>query len=436
MTDNLEQTVLGSLLADYHYHSHALGIVRHFHFYETKHQHIFRAIENLNEGQVPVDVVTVTQEVKKLGLLETVGGAYYISSLTEYRTFSQIEQYCYFVLEAFLKTQIQILGATMQGRAKEPVSDPFEIIGDAEKSLADLISGIAAKKTETVGEIRTEVLAEMDRVLTSGKRSGILCSIDRLNKQTSGWQKGHLIIVAGRPGMGKTAAAVDFALTPAINGEPVAFFSMEMPKEEITGRIMSIQSHIPAQEIVNKTLNRDNLNYLTKNSEGLQSVPLYIDDTPALTLHQLRTRARKLKKEKGIKLIIVDYLQLMTGGKKGANREQEISEISRGLKALAKELELPIIALSQLNRGVEDRADKKPALSDLRESGAIEQDADMVIFLLRPEYYHLTSYQIGNEEINAEGLMVFIIAKFRNGSPGEIRAKFIAQNTMIANYNN
>lgn len=432
----IEQTVLGTIIERFLDSKGALDIVRHHHFEKTEHQHVCRAVENLSSRNEPVDILTVTSEVSKMGLLQSVGGSYFIGSLLNSRTYEPLETYCYLILEGFLKRQMTLLGVTVQSRVGEPICDVYAVMDEIEKTLSELQAGIASKKVETVGEIRETVLTEMETVLTTGRKSGVLCGIEAINKHTSGWQKGNLIIVAGRPGMGKTAVAVDFALTPAMNGEAVAFFSLEMSKEEITGRIMSVQSSIPSQDIVNKSLNRDNLNYLIKNSEQLKKIPLFIDDTPALTLYQLRSKSRKLKRDKDVKLIVVDYLQLMTGsGNKKANREQDIAEISRGLKALAKELQVPIIALSQLNRGPEDRPNKKPMMSDLRESGAIEQDADMVIFPFRPEYYDIERYETSKGEIPTEGLMMFIFAKFRNGSPGEIRARFIKEQTMITNYN-
>lgn len=434
--NNIEEVILGSLISNWQEHINVFGILKPEHFYESKNSTVYRAINNLNQKGLPIDIVTVCNELKILGLLEACGGTYEISTLMSKAVYSNLERHSYIVVESFLKRQIELLALTIQNKIKEPVTDVFELIGETEKILSDLLNGISIGKIQSIEEIKNEVLDEMREVVLSGKKSGVTCSIDAINNHTSGWQKGNLIILAGRPGMGKTSAALDFALEPAMNGKATAFFSLEMPIKELVGRAMSMKSAFNVQNLINKNVNNEDVRYLTKESEIFNRVPLYIDETPQLTLHDFRNKVRKLKREKGIELIIIDYLQLMrvSSKQKPGNREQEISEISRGLKAIAKELDLPIIALAQLSRQPEMRPDKKPIISDLRESGAIEQDADLIIFLFRPEYYAFETYTHGNQEIPAKGLLMFIFAKFRNGAVGEIKSRFIGSNTLILNY--
>lgn len=431
-----ESAVIGSILTNWTEHVNCFGIIQNFHFNDYVHQCIFKGLESLNSKNKTIDSITVANELKVMGLLEAIGGSYTLEKYKDFNMFSSVEIHCYLILEAYLKREVERFGMIIQNRVKDVGQDVFEVIAEAEKTLSELVKGVVTKNIEGIEVVKNDVILEMYEVLKSGKKSGILTSIHDLNAHTSGWQKQNLIILAGRPGMGKTAAALDFALTPALNGQSVAFFSLEMSKEELTGRALSIISHVNVQKITNKNLTEQEIIYIEKQGESLNNVPLFIDDSPSLSIFSLRNKARKMKREKGIELIIIDYLQLMTvkSNSKSGNREQEISEISRGLKALAKELDIPIIALAQLSRAVELRSDKKPLLSDLRESGAIEQDADMIIFPFRPEYYGMKDYLWGNETINSEQLLIWIIGKFRNGSTGEIKSKFIGDNTMVVNY--
>lgn len=433
----IEKAVLGSIMFAPSNHTNLFSMLKSLHFGHRPHSFIFKAMEALNNANKPIDFITVGEELSLMGKLEECGGYHTLTTLTNHNVFSQLESHCLLIVQDYLKREVQKIGMYIQNKSNDLGSDIFELIGETETKLTDLVKGVLTDTTKSIGPIKDKVLEECEVVLKTGKKSGVLCSIERLNNQTSGWQKSDLIILAGRPGMGKTSAALDFALYPALNGKATVFFSLEMSKEQLTSRVLSIVSNIGVQEIVNKNLDRDKLNHITNAALVLDGVPLFIDDKPAISIFELKNRCRVLKKDYGIELIVVDYLQLMTvkSDSKSGNREQEISEISRGLKALAKELDIPIIALAQLSRKCEERADKKPLLSDLRESGAIEQDADMVIFCHRPEYYGLDRYQIGNEELETHGLFMFLISKFRNGSPGEVRARFIHENTMITNYN-
>lgn len=431
--ERTEKTILGSILSHGNNCLYVFSLIKSFQFSIRTHQILFECLSSLNDKGSGIDLSTLIIELRAKNSLDSVGGIVSVSSLTDYVSYKDLTPHCLFITEEYIKRQMKLIGNKITSKADEVAIDCFDIIEEADKMITELLNGVVKNKTDDISKISHSVLLEMESVLSTGKRSGVNCGIERLNNQTNGWQRSDLIILAGRPGMGKTSAAIDFCLTPAIQNTPAVFFSLEMSKEQLTGRILSIISGINVQKIINKQVNNYELEHIKESSNILKNIPLYIDDTPSLSLIDLKNKARLLKKEKGIELIVIDYLQLMVGKNK-QNREQEVNEISRGLKSLAKELNIPIIALAQLNRNNEARTDKKPMLSDLRDSGAIEQDADMVIFCHRPEYYEQQNYFMGNEELPTLGLFVFIISKFRNGSTGEIRAKFIHENTKVTNY--
>jgi replicative DNA helicase len=272
-------------------------------------------------------------------------------------------------------------------------------------------------------------------MLDSKQKSGVATGLNALDNVTNGWQESDLIIIAGRPAMGKTAVAISMLMHPSLDlNNAVAIFSLEMSNEQLVSRMQSLLSGVNVSKIVKKQLTNDEITQISVNAKQLTDSKIFVDDTPNISLLDLKGKARKLKKEHDIKLIVIDYLQLMRSGLKISNREQEIAEISRGLKGLAKELNIPVIALSQLSRSVESRSDKKPMLQDLRESGQIEQDADMVLFCYRPEYYNIDQYEVDGTTFDAHGLFMFIIAKHRNGELGEIPLKFIHEQTKITNH--
>lgn len=432
-----EEIILGCIIHNPQYSYKAFELLKREHFLNKVNGDLFFALCNMNSKNMPIEIMTVVAEAKAIGILEQLGSFYGIAKLTDYAAansgVTSIESCCYLIIESYLRSRIEIIGMSIVNDSKNALNDVYEILNKTEKVLGDLQNGVIKKKSESIGVLKNEVLNDIERVLHTGISSGVPTSIHRLNMQTNGWQKSDLVILAGRPAMGKTSVAIDFCLHPALNGTPAAFFSLEMSSHQLASRILSVISQLNVQDIVNKTMNFETLKSLTNLSQPLNDTPLYIDDTPSLSLFELKTKARRLVKEKQVELIVIDYLQLMRGDSP-KQREQEISEISRGLKALAKELNIPIIALSQLSRKCEERADKKPMLSDLRESGAIEQDADMVIFCHRPEYYGLNDYELGGEIISAEQLFIFILAKFRNGQTGEIKARWIGSNTAITNY--
>lgn len=433
----IEDTIIGSIIYEKEAFDLVSAMLKQEHFYKSSNALIYKACYNLATNNKPIDLLTVCTELKNNGDLENVGGSYYISSLSNgIGNINNIETHAAILIEKYLLREMILLGSKITKKGYEDTTDCFELIDYCGTQLNQLLNILEAKKAKKLNELTQEVLIDCFKSLTEDKPSGIPISINNLQKQTNGWKNGNLIILAARPAMGKTAVALDYAYHPAKNNIPVAFFSLEMTGKELAGRLMSKESGISSQKINNNLINTYELTALRKDCLTFKDLPLYIDDTPALSITRLRSKALRMKREFNIKMIIIDYLQLMDGANSKDNREQEISKISRGLKKLAKELDLPIIALSQLSRQVESRTNKKPQLSDLRDSGAIEQDADMVIFLLRPEYYEINSYLYGNEEISTQGLMLHIIAKFRGGVTGEVRNKWIGETTSIADWDN
>lgn len=436
----MEETVLGALLLEPFHISTISSILKPEYFYNEHHVRIYKAILSLYTKGTTIDILTVTAELKKSEELEIVGGAYYVSSLTNrIASSANIEVHARYIHEKHILREIILLGIQITSNAYEPSADPFEIIDQINKRTTAL-TNIMSNKIKVVGDHFNEMINEISDVIEHGLPTGMMSGIDNLDKQTGGWQKGHLIVTAARPGMGKTALALALAKHPAIElKKPVAIFSLEMTARELTGRLAASESDISATKITQKSINRLELQTMGGRCFKLVDAPIYIDDTTALRFSDLKAKAKKLKYENGIELIIIDYLQLMHGEEKG-NREQEIAYITRNLKALAKELDLPIIALSQLSRKVEERERgenaKRPQLSDLRESGAIEADADIVLFIFRPEYYGLfeNGYGFADKVLDTKGLMLLDIAKGRGIHLCEVPAKFYGEFMKILNY--
>ncbi len=436
-SQELEDAVLGGMMLERENVGDILTLLPPDAFYNDSNKLIYLAIADLFNKNKPIDILTVTQKLKEVGKYEQVGGAYYITGLTSrVATSANSVYHARIILENYLKRELIRINNLNLKTAYDLQADVFDIY---EKNIAMLeasLSQVLKYDVSRIGAIHDKIIAEAVEVLRSGERSGVPTGYRNLDNFTNGWQKTDLIIVAGRPGMGKSVCALAFAMNPAIrNNIPTAIFSLEMSKEQIVGRAQSSLSEINSSNIIKKQLSQQEIDSIRRRCQELENAPIYIDDTPSLTLMELKNKARKLVRDKGIQLMVIDYLQLMYGDGKSGNREQEISRISQGLKALAKELNIPIIALSQLSRAVEVRGgDKKPLLSDLRESGSIEQDADMVIFCYRPEYYNIDTYELGGENLNTEGLMCLIVAKHRAGSLGELRMGFAGEYTRLENY--
>ena len=425
----LEEAVLGAMLIDKKGVDEVIDILQPDAFYKTAHQKIFEAIFQLFQDSQPVDLLTVSSELRKKGKLETVGGEFYLVQLSQrVASSAHIEFHARIILQKFIqRSLIKISNEIIESSYKES-TDVFDLLDEAESKLYDITQGNIKKSSESAQTLVIEAKKRIEEISKRDGLSGVSTGFEKLDKLTSGWQPSDLIIIASRPGMGKTALTLSMARNIAVTKQiPVAFFSLEMSSVQLITRLISAETGLSSEKLRTGKLADHEWQQLNVKVTDLEKAPLFIDDTPSLSIFDLRAKARRLSSQHGIKLIVVDYLQLMTAGTttKSGNREQEISTISRNLKALAKELNIPVIALSQLSRAVETRGGtKRPMLSDLRESGAIEQDADIVSFIYRPEYYNIDEWD-DDERSPSEGQAELIIAKHRNGGLDNIRLKFI-----------
>lgn len=426
---DLEEVVLGAMMIDKKGVDEVIDILQPEAFYKQAHQYIYEAIIKLFESSDPIDLLTVSDQLKTDGKLESVGGEYYLVSLTQkVASSAHIEFHSRIILQKYIQRSLIKISNEIIESAYEDATDVFDLLDEAESKLYDVTQGNIKKSAETAQNLVIQAKKRIEEISNKEGLSGIPSGFDKLDKLTSGWQPSDLIIVAARPGMGKTALTLSMARNIAVNSNiGVAFFSLEMSSVQLITRLISSETGLSSEKLRTGKLEKHEWEQLNVKVKALESAPLYIDDTPSLSIFDLRAKARRLASQKNIKLIIIDYLQLMSAGvnTKGGNREQEISTISRNLKALAKELNVPVIALSQLSRAVETRGgSKRPVLSDLRESGAIEQDADIVSFIYRPEYYKIDEWD-DEERSPTAGQAEFIIAKHRNGGLDEIRLKFV-----------
>ena len=426
---DLEEVVLGAMMIDKKGVDEVIDILSADAFYKESHKHIFEAIFKLFENSEPVDLLTVSSQLKKDQKLDLIGGDFYLISLTQRVSSSaHIEFHARIILQKYIQRSLIKISSEIIEEAYDETKDVFDLLDNAEAKLYEVTQGNVKKSTETAQSLVIQAKKKIEEISNKEGMSGIPSGFDRLDKLTSGWQPSDLIIVAARPGMGKTAFTLTMARNVAVNTNiPVAFFSLEMSSVQLITRLISSETGLSSEKLRTGKLEKHEWEQLNVKVKTLEKAPLFIDDTPSLSIFDLRAKARRLASQYGIKMIMIDYLQLMTAGgsQKGGNREQEISTISRNLKALAKELSIPVIALSQLSRAVETRGgSKRPLLSDLRESGAIEQDADIVSFIYRPEYYKIDEWD-DEERSPTEGQGEFIVAKHRNGGLENIRLKFI-----------
>ena len=415
---DLEEVVLGALMLEKEAVNEVIDILTPEAFYLDKHQKIFAAIKSLFGKSEPIDILTVTNELKQRGELEMVGGAYYISKLTN-RVVSaaNIEYHARIIMQKHIQRQLILISSDMIHDAFEDTSDVFDLLDKAENNLFQISENNLRRSYDSMQDLVSKAIKEIQNAKNADdKLRGVPSGYTELDRITQGWQKSDLIILAARPSMGKTAFALNLARNAAVNfNRPVAFFSLEMSSIQLVTRLISTETSLTADKLRSGDLAEYEWQQLNTKVTPLTDAPIFIDDTP-----------RRLKQQHDIQMVFIDYLQLMTakGGDKGLNREQEISTISRSLKSLAKELEIPVLALSQLSRSVEQRpGSKKPILSDLRESGAIEQDADMVMFIYRPEYYK----DGADAEDKPKGYSIIDIAKHRNGKLGEVELRFVGQ---------
>lgn len=424
----LEEAVLGALMLEKDAYSIISDILKPESFYDPVHQLIFGAIQGLAMQQKPVDVLTVVEELKRRGELDTAGGASYIAELSEkVASAAHIEYHARIIAQKYLARELISFSSDVTQQAFDETVDVDDLMQETEGRLFE-ISQRNVKKD--VIQINPVIREAMNNIQVAANRkdgmSGLPTGFKELDKLTSGWQNSDLIIIAARPAMGKTAFVLSMAKNMALDYDtPVGVFSLEMSNVQLVNRLIVNVCQIKGESIKSGRLSEDEWERLDKNHKFLYNAPIYIDDTPSLSVFELRTKARRLVREHGVKILIIDYLQLMNAsGMSFGSREQEVSTISRSLKGLAKELNIPIVALSQLNRGVENRQGtegKRPQLADLRESGAIEQDADIVCFIHRPEYYRITEDERGNSLI---GMAEIIVAKHRNGPTDIARMRF------------
>lgn len=425
---DLEEVVLGALMLEKDAVNQVIDILSPDSFYLDKHQKIFAAIKTLFGKSDPIDILTVTNALKLSGELEMVGGAYYISKLTNRVVSSaNIEYHARIIMQKHIQRQLIEISSQMIQEAFEDTTDVLDLLDKAENNLFQISENNLRRSYDTMQDLVGKAIKEIQNAKDADQKlRGVPSGYTALDQITQGWQKSDLIILAARPSMGKTAFALNLARNAAVQfHRPIAFFSLEMSSVQLVTRLISTETSLTADKLRSGDLAEHEWTQLNTLVSPLTEAPIYIDDTAQLSIFELRAKCRRLHQQYGIQMIFIDYLQLMTTkGDNRGNREQEISTISRSLKSLAKELQVPVLALSQLSRSVEQRpGSKKPILSDLRESGAIEQDADMVMFIYRPEYYK------NNDETQdkPKGYTIIDIAKHRNGKLGEVELKFVGQ---------
>jgi len=414
-----EQSVIGAMLLDKNAIVHVIDLLQPESFYRDAHKYIYEAILSIFERNEPADLVTVTEELRKSGKLDAVGGSVYISDLlNSVPTAANVTYYAKMVEEKAVLRRLIDAGTRIVNDCFDERNKVDAVLDSAEKTIFEIALKKARQGFHKIDHILKDVLDIMDKLY--GKKeaiTGIPSGFPDLDKLTAGFQNSDLIILAARPSVGKTALALNFAQNAAIRHKiPTAVFSLEMSKEMLAQRLLCAEAEIDSQKIKTASLSDSGWKRLVKSIERLSEAPIFIDDSPILTAMEMRAKARRLKMEHGIGLIVIDYLQLMQGKQSVENRVQEISEIARALKTLAREIDVPVIALSQLSRAIEQRQDRIPRLSDLRESGEIEQTADMVFFIHRDDYYNPNSDK-GN-------IAQLIIAKHRNGPTGSVELVF------------
>ncbi|HEX7903631.1 MAG TPA: replicative DNA helicase [Chitinophagaceae bacterium] len=440
---DLEEAVLGALMLEKNAFDTVVEILKPECFYVEAHQRIFGAIQSLANKSQPIDILTVAEELRTREELEMVGGAYYVTKLTNAVVSSaHIEAHARIILQKFIQRELIRISGEIIGDAYEDSTDVFDLLDDAESKLFEITNNHLRKDYNSIDTILVNTIKRIEDLRQRNEDvTGVPSGFSGLDRVTYGWQNTDLIILAARPAVGKTAFALNLARNAAMHptkSTPVALFSLEMSAGQLVQRILSAESEIWLEKIARGKMEEHEMKQLyARGIQRLAQAPLFIDDTPALNIFELRAKCRRLKNKHNIGMIIIDYLQLMSGtnDNRSGNREQEISNISRNLKGLAKELNVPIIALSQLSRAVEQRGAKEgsrvPQLSDLRESGAIEQDADMVMFLYRPEYYDVTQSAEGE---NIKGLTEVKIAKHRNGTLETVKLKALLHIQKFTNW--
>lgn len=434
--NELEEAVLGAIMLEKDAYSIVCDILKPESFYEPANKKIFEAIQNLGTSQRPIDMLTVTEQLRQNDTLEEVGGPAFIAELTSrVASAANVEYHARIIAQKYLARELITFASTVESKAFDETNDVDDLLEEAESKLFEISQRNVKKDVTQIDPIIHDAITKIQAAANRETGlSGLESGFHELDKVTSGWQNSDLIIIAARPAMGKTAFVLSMAKNMAVNYNiPVAIFSLEMSNLQLVNRLISNTCELESEKIKSGRLTSAEWDRLMGRIKQLYSAPLYIDDTGSLSIFELRTKARRLVREKNVQFIIIDYLQLMNAGIRTGSREQEVSLISRSLKTLSKELDIPIVALSQLNRSVESRTDgKRPQLSDLRESGAIEQDADIVCFIHRPEYYNKSGQDAEGKDIR--GLAEFIIAKHRNGQVLDVNMRFQGKYARFENW--
>lgn len=428
---DLEKIVIGTFLIDKKGLDYSIDLLKPEHFYDPRHQVVLETIFRMYMENLPVDLATVIHELKKEEKLNLAGGDQYLIELTMgVSSSAHIEYHVRVILEKYILRSMINIAANVIDNSYKASADVFELLDKAEQGFFEITNSTLNKGFDTADTLVRKAVEAIKQLKDKEGLSGIPSGFAALDKETGGWQNSDLIIIAARPAMGKTAFLLSMARNIAVDHQiPLALFSLEMASVQLITRMIASETQISSENLRKGTLTEDEWGRLYNNVSALENAPLYIDETPALSIFDFRAKCRRLVMQHGVKIIMVDYLQLMTannGGKANGNREQEIATISRSLKAIAKELNVPVIALSQLSRSVETRPGKRPQLSDLRESGAIEQDADIVSFIFRPEYYKIALWDNDPEDAKTatDNQAELIIAKHRNGATADVRLSF------------
>lgn len=423
-----EQSVLGALMLEPEAGSSVFGILQPDDFYRDNHRLIFEAIRDLSERGDPVDLVSVAETLRQSGRLEQVGGIATISQMARsVPSAVNVDYYARIVAEKSLLRQLIRTAGKIADKGYEPGEEATSLLEEAEKMIMDLSQRQIKDGFESIRNILLNTFEKIEALYANkGSLTGVPTFFTELDRMTAGWQPSDLIIIAARPSMGKTALVLNMAQNAAVRANvPVAVFSLEMSKEQLVQRMLCSEAMVDQQRVRTGDLLDTDWPKLTRAVGPLSEASIFIDDTVAISLAELRSKARRLKLEHGLGLIVIDYLQLMSLGRRSESRQQEVAQISRGLKGIARELSVPVIALSQLNRGVEQRQDKRPIMSDLLESGAIEADADVISFIYRDEYY--------NPESDKKGIAEIIISKHRNGPVGAFELGYLKEFTKFVN---
>lgn len=426
---DLEEAVLGAIMLEKDALAAIIDVIRPDAFYKEAHQIIYQSITRLFAKTEPIDILTVTNELKFTGELEAAGGPFYLAQLTNrVASSANTEFHARIILQKFIQRELIRISSEIIRDAYEDTTDVFSLLDKAENQLFSVGENNMRRNYLDMHSLVRDAVKQIEAARNqTGNFNGVASGFTELDRVTAGWQPSDLIIIAARPGMGKTAFVLTIARNAAVDFKhPIAVFSLEMSSIQLVTRLISAEAQLPGDKLRKGNLENYEWEQLNAKINTLISAPLFIDDTPSLSIFELRAKCRRLKAQHNIQMVIIDYIQLMSAGmdRNSGNREQEISTISRSLKSLAKELNIPVIALSQLNRSVENRPNKKPLLSDLRESGAIEQDADMVLFIYRPEYYNQNQDESGASLL---GHAEISIAKHRNGALKDIPLRFISK---------